>query len=85
MVLMKTAQERMIKRRISPNRQGHQKIGIKTDFYTEGNAMKCMRCGGAMIYEKFYGDCEHFFGWRCVVCGEIIDQVILENRLVHIR
>ena len=44
-----------------------------------------MRCGGAMIYEKFYGDCEHFFGWRCVVCGEIIDQVILENRLVRVR
>jgi len=43
--------------------------------------MRCHRCSGIMIYEKFYGDCEHFFGWRCVVCGEIIDQVILENRL----
>jgi hypothetical protein len=21
-----------------------------------------------------------FAGWRCVLCGEIIDQVILENR-----
>ncbi len=33
-----------------------------------------------MIYEKFYGECEHFFGWKCISCGEIIDQVILENR-----
>jgi hypothetical protein len=33
-----------------------------------------------MTYEKFYGICEHFHGWRCVVCGEIVDQTILENR-----
>ena len=43
--------------------------------------MRCHRCGGMMIYEKFYGICEHFFGWRCVTCGEIFDQVVLENRL----
>lgn len=42
--------------------------------------MGCYRCGGVMIYEKFYGDCEHFFGWRCISCGEIVDRVILENR-----
>jgi hypothetical protein len=33
-----------------------------------------------MVYEKFYGPHEHFSGWRCILCGEIIDQVILENR-----
>ena len=33
-----------------------------------------------MVYEKFYGPHEHFLGWRCILCGEIIDQVILENR-----
>ena len=43
--------------------------------------MKCHRCGGMMIYEKYYGDCEHFFGWRCIACGEVIDPVILENRM----
>ena len=43
--------------------------------------MKCNRCGGMMVYEKFYDNCEHFFGWRCIFCAEIIDQVILENRL----
>ena len=42
--------------------------------------MKCHRCGGIMVLEKFYGACEEFFGWRCVLCGEIVDQVILENR-----
>ena len=80
-----TARERLMKRRISTNRKGQREWGVETHFHMEGNAMRCMRCGGAMFYEKFYGDCEHFFGWRCVVCGEIIDQVILENRLIHIR
>jgi hypothetical protein len=42
--------------------------------------VKCYRCGSAMIYEKFYGPHEHFLGWKCIFCGEIIDQVILENR-----
>ncbi len=42
--------------------------------------MKCLRCSGAMIYDKFYGLCEYFWGWRCVTCGEIVDEVILENR-----
>ena len=42
--------------------------------------MKCQRCGGTMIHEKFYDLTEHFFGWRCVICGEIVDQMILEHR-----
>jgi hypothetical protein len=43
--------------------------------------MKCYRCKSDMIYEKFYGFQEHYWGWKCIFCGEIIDQVILENRL----
>ncbi len=42
--------------------------------------MKCYRCSSNMVYEKFYGPHEHYWGWRCVFCGEIIDPVILENR-----
>jgi len=42
--------------------------------------MTCHRCNGAMIYEKFYGQDEHFWGWKCIYCGEIFDQMILENR-----
>lgn len=41
---------------------------------------KCSRCGGIMIYDKFYGHNEDFWGLKCVICGEIIDSVILENR-----
>jgi len=42
--------------------------------------MKCLRCSSVMIYDKFYGPHEYFWGWKCVICGEIVDQVILENR-----
>ena len=42
--------------------------------------MKCCRCGRAMAYEQFYGSQEHFWGWRCIFCGEIVDDVIMENR-----
>lgn len=42
--------------------------------------MKCFKCNGVMVREKFYdidGDC--FNGWRCVNCGKIIDPLIMEN------
>lgn len=51
----------------------------------EAPMKKCQRCGGVMVLEKFYGQCEQFFGWRCVFCGEIVDRVILENRLQQRR
>ena len=32
------------------------------------------------VYEKYYGLEDQFWGWRCIWCGNIIDQIILENR-----
>jgi hypothetical protein len=46
----------------------------------KGIMMNCDRCGGGMVYEKFYGSQDFFWGWRCITCGEILDQIILENR-----
>jgi len=43
--------------------------------------MRCSKCGGLMTYEKFYSEEDSFFGWKCIYCGEIVDWVILENRL----
>jgi len=43
--------------------------------------MCCQRCGGRMIFEKFYDVNNVFFGWHCVICGEILDPVILLHRL----
>jgi hypothetical protein len=45
------------------------------------NGMRCQRCGGRMIFEKFYDVNSVFFGWHCVICGEILDPVILLHRL----
>jgi hypothetical protein len=41
---------------------------------------KCDRCGSVMVYEQFTGQQERFWGWRCIFCGEIVDDLILENR-----
>ena len=41
---------------------------------------KCLRCRGAMTYDKFYGSHGEFWGWKCLICGEIVDPVILNNR-----
>ncbi len=42
--------------------------------------MKCDRCDGVMAYENFYDGQGRFWGWRCIFCGEIVDDMILENR-----
>ncbi len=43
--------------------------------------MKCNRCGGFMTYERFCSPTEDFSGWKCIYCGEIVDEVISENRI----
>ena len=45
------------------------------------NGKNCQRCNGRMAFEKFYGQNNVFFGWRCVMCGDILDPVILLHRL----
>jgi hypothetical protein len=42
--------------------------------------VKCPRCSGLMVYQVFYSGDDHFPGWKCIACGEIVDPVILENR-----
>ncbi|NWF56533.1 MAG: hypothetical protein HXY45_17235 [Syntrophaceae bacterium] len=43
--------------------------------------IQCRRCNGLMGLEKFYGPNDTFFGWHCLHCGDILDPVILLNRL----
>jgi len=48
--------------------------------------MNCPKCQGAMSYEKFIGGERQGFawiydGWRCVYCGEVVDALILKNRM----
>lgn len=47
--------------------------------------MTCPRCRSAMFEEVFedYGDisgCYAFTGWHCLICGTIIDEVILGHQ-----
>jgi len=46
--------------------------------------MKCHRCNGRMYKEKFYRPREPYWGWRCLLCGEIMDPLIFENRVQQI-
>ena len=51
--------------------------------------MKCPKCDGFMIYEKFMdmGESSSFFfyGWRCISCGNIVDSIILANKVYKHR
>ena len=52
--------------------------------------MECERCQATMMEESF-NDVKadiwlmEFHGWRCPVCGNVLDPVILENRSLASR
>ena len=37
--------------------------------------MNCHSCGGTMVFEKFCDYGGYFPGWKCTLCGEIVDQI----------
>ncbi len=41
---------------------------------------KCPRCNGAMTYETVFSPKGWFGGWKCLICGEYIDPVVMMNR-----
>ena len=47
--------------------------------------MTCLRCSGLMVMERFEdfqddAGVMNFHAWHCLICGEILDQVIITNR-----
>jgi len=46
------------------------------------SADRCPRCSGLMVAE-WCQDLSDYSAQRCVQCGEVIDPVILQNRLQH--
>jgi len=47
--------------------------------------MNCLRCQSPMMSEVFQnlsGDAGvvWFTGWRCIVCGDMVDPIILKHR-----
>jgi ssDNA-binding Zn-finger/Zn-ribbon topoisomerase 1 len=47
----------------------------------EGSIMKCTKCGGFMVSQRFADYFITFYGWKCVNCGSIVDKTIVQNRL----
>lgn len=47
--------------------------------------MNCPRCEGLMVRDDFLGLQDEmgqytFAAWRCLICGEVLDPVILKHR-----
>lgn len=42
--------------------------------------VRCPRCNGAMVFERFQDMLDLFYAWRCLNCGEIVDPVVSKNR-----
>lgn len=46
----------------------------------ENKRVRCPRCDGAMVFERFQDMLTLFYSWRCLNCGEIVDPVVARNR-----
>ena len=57
-----------------------ERLPVKSNKMGLDDQLRCHRCESIMVYQKFYGPHEHFWGWRCIWCGEIVDRIVLENR-----
>ena len=47
---------------------------------TPNTQPKCPRCDGAMVTERCQYMLTVFYAWRCLNCGEIVDDVVTRNR-----
>jgi len=42
--------------------------------------MKCSRCNGFMLHEQYQEGTDRFLAFRCVLCGDVLDEIILHHR-----
>ncbi len=42
--------------------------------------MHCPKCGGFMVTERCTDYSLVFYAWRCVNCGTLLDNIILQNK-----
>lgn len=51
--------------------------------------MTCQRCKGLMVEDRFFdlldSSIPNIPAWRCVICGEVTDMIIVNNRSVQSR
>ncbi len=53
--------------------------------HKKSGGLRCHRCDGLMLPERLYDQTLGFgpmdcWGLRCVICGELIDPLILQHR-----
>jgi hypothetical protein len=53
---------------------------IPKSKFDDQETHKCPRYNAFLIHERFYSIGEQVWVWRCIKCGEIIDNVVLYNR-----
>ena len=58
-------------------------MDVKDGSYMAKDETYCQRCHGRMGFEKFYGQNGSFLGWHCIMCGDVLDPLILLHRLSH--
>jgi len=44
------------------------------------DSVTCPKCRGYMYSERFADFALTFFAWKCINCGTVLDQDIIDNR-----
>jgi len=62
--------------------------GSRTPAVTEEGPMECTRCDGLMVADNLIDIQESSIpmwmkGWRCVSCGNIVDPLIQQHRMIQ--
>jgi hypothetical protein len=72
----------------SYQRRAVERKSLREKLVEEGNpslrknqVVCCARCNGSMTLERFGSQGCYFIGMRCLLCGDVIDPVILLHRL----
>ena len=47
--------------------------------------MKCNRCGGFMFKDEFHQWGKVYTYYRCALCGELVDPIIIQNRMEAVK
>jgi len=45
----------------------------------------CPKCGGKVTPEKIHSSQGAFDGWKCIMCGDVFDELVLEHRKLQRR
>jgi len=56
-------------------------IAATTDLATKESFMPCTRCAGMTVQELLSEGGTRIMACRCIHCGDVVDRVILRNRM----